>query len=210
MSDFEELDPSIHNALRDVPPASASLRDAHIAAALGEMAPSSRRAPGRLRILGSVAAASVLAVAGLSVFRQNAADNNQISVNSTLPPKTGANCTAELAELRDAARDSKEFSHLNETYVVMVGKDNIEVYRGTAPCSNVGALDYRGASVARDNEMSPSGGTSVCSDGIEPIASFTDTAAGEPYGLVLLHTDRGLALYFKDRCDSPIATLDLP
>ncbi len=210
MSDFEELDPSIHNALRDVPPASASVRDAHIAAALGEMAPSSRRAPGRLRILGSVAAATVLAVAGLSVFRQNAADNNQVSVNSTLPPKTGTNCAAELAELREEARDSKEFSHLNAMYVAMVGKDNVEVHQGTSPCSKVGALDYREASIARDNEMSSSGGTSVCSDTTKPVLRFTDSANGEEYSFVLLHTDRGLALYFEDRCDSPIATLDLP
>ena len=64
MSDNEELDPALAKALRDIPPAGAALRDAHIAAALAEMNPSVRRAPGRLRILTGVAAAAVVALGG--------------------------------------------------------------------------------------------------------------------------------------------------
>ena len=210
MSDFEELDPSIHDALRDVPPASASLRDSHISAALGEMAPSSRRTPGRLRILGSVAAAAVLAIGGLSVFRQTATDNNQVSVNSTLPPKTGATCMSDLENLRKNARDSREITHKNQTYAVLFGDDIIDVYLATDPCIAVGTLNYRGALVDRDNEPQPPRQASVCSNAIEPVSRFAGAAAGDSYVLVLVQTDAGLSLHFEDRCDIPIATLDLP
>ena len=209
MSDFEELDPSIHNALRDVPPASASLRDAHIAAALGEIAPSSRRAPGRLRILGSVAAATVLAVAGLSVFRQNGTDNNQVSVNSTLPPKTGANeCNWSYGG--GDVGDVEEVVHNNTKYLLYRSDDAIAVYLFTPPCSEIGSVEYWDAQVKRDNESQLPSQTSLCSYTTEPVLRFTDSANGEEYSFVLLHTDRGLALYFEDRCDSPIAILDLP
>ena len=210
MSDFEELDPSIHNALRDVPPASASLRDAHIAAALGEIAPSSRRAPGRLRILGSVAAATVLAVAGLSVVRQNAADNNQVSVNSTLPPKTGANECNWSYGGGDVA-ETKKFINNNSEYLLYRRDDVIDVYLYAPPCSMIGSLEFFGAQQKRDQEVPGSVDSTECKFAAESIISqFTDSANGDQYSFVLVNGEGVLDLYFADRCDSPIATLDLP
>ena len=82
----------------------------------------------------------------------------------------------------------------------------------------VGQLHYellipsfdREALAARDTETSQSGGTSVCSYTTEPIARFADSASGDSYNLVLVQTDSGLSMHFEDRCDSPIASLDLP
>lgn len=211
MSEFEDLDPAIEKALRDIPPASASLRDAHIAAALGEMAPSSRRAPGRLRIVGSVAAAAVVAVAGLSVLRQNSSNSDVvISSGSTLPPKTGATCATEFAELLADAVHSEVIVHENQEYAVVFRDDNIDVYQATQPCARVGTIEYRAALVARDNEQTESSGTAACGESLEVVHRFADNATGESYKFVLVQTDGGLSLIFEDRCNSPIASLDLP
>lgn len=211
MSDFEELDPSIENALRDVPPASASLRDAHIAAALAEVAPSSRKIPRRLRIIGSAAAAAVLVLGGFAVFGQNSSDNQQFSGgDTTVPPKASANCAEEFSGLWSEVGDSTEIIHNNQRYALMFRDDNIDVYRATPPCSSVGTLGYREALVARDNESRLANQSSVCSYTTEPIARFTDSANGDTYSFVLVHTDSGLSLHFEDRCNTPIATLALP
>jgi len=212
VSDFEELDPAIHDQLRNVPPASSSLRDAHIAAALGEMNPAVRRAPGRLRILTGVAAAAVVALGGAAFVAQQ--DNvSRPALNSaltTLPPKTGTDCSQEFSGLWGEVGDSKTVAHNNRPYTLMFRDDAIDVYQATPPCSSVGTINYWDALIARDNEKSQPVGTSVCSYATEPIAQFTDAARGDYYNLVLVQTKTGLSLHFEDRCDTPIATLDLP
>jgi hypothetical protein len=93
----------------------------------------------------------------------------------------------------------------------MIREDSVEVYEGTAPCSQVGTLEYSQAQIDRDSELPGSVDPANCKFASESIISqFTDTANGNEYSFVLLKTDRGLALYFEDRCNSPIATLDLP
>lgn len=212
MSDNEEFDPAVFQALRDVPPASGSLRDAHIAAALAEMAPSSRTAPGRLRVLGSVAAAAVIALGGFSVLRQNSSDDPGLSgANSTLPPKASATCASDFAELLSEVSDSKEITHNGIRFALMLRDDAIDVYLATPPCSAVGTMDYRQPQVDRDYESPGSVDTAICKLPAESIVrQFTDSANGDAYSFVLIHSDNGLSLYFADRCDTPIATLDLP
>lgn len=215
MSDSEELDPNIERALRNVPPATDVTKDAHIAAALAEALPGRRSTVGlmnnRARTIGAVAVVLVLLLSGLSVFTGGATPNNNVATpDTTLPPKTGGDCSQEFAGLWGEVGDSKEISHNNRTYALMFRDDAIDVYQATPPCSSVGNLMYWDALSARDKESSQPSGTSVCSYTTEPVARFTDSARGDKYKLVLVQTETGLSLHFEDRCDSPIATLDLP
>ena len=212
MSDFEELDPAIHDQLRNLPPASSSLRDAHIAAALGEMSPSARRAPGRLRILTGIAAAAVVALGGAAFMAQRD-DVSRPALNgavTTLPPKTGADCSEAFAGLWGEVGDSKSITHNNQRFAVMFRDSDFDVYYANPPCSLVGTMSYWDAMKKRDNETVVPDKTSVCSFATEPLARFTDSAWEDGYNLVLVQTETGLSVYFEDRCDTPIATLDLP
>lgn len=215
MSDFEELDPRIEEALRAVPPASASTKDAHIAAALAESTPQRRSTVGfmnnRARSLTAIAVVLVLLLSGVSVFVGGATPNNNVaSPDTTVPVKTGADCSEEFSALMTDGVKTQEFAHHNKRFALMFRDDSIDVYEATPPCSSMGTLEYRDALVARDNETAGPSGTSVCSYTTEPIARFSDSAEGDSYALVLVHTDTGLSMHFEDRCDSPIATLDLP
>jgi len=215
VSDFEELDPHIEDALRAVPPASASMKEAHISAALAESTARQRSTVGlmsnRARSLAAIAVVLVLLLSGVSVFVGGATPNNNVATpDTTMPPKGATDCSQEFAGLWGDVGDSKEMVHNNQTYALMFRDDNIDVYQATPPCSSIGTLGYREALVARDNETSPTSSTSVCSYTSEPVARFSDSAKRDSYKLVLVHTDSGLSLHFEDRCDSPIATLDLP
>lgn len=215
MSDFEELDPRTEETLRAVPRASASMRDAHIAAALAESTPQRRSTVGfmnnRARSLAAIAVVLVLLLSGVSVFTGGTTLNdNATSPNSTVPVKTGADCSEEFSGLLENATDSKEFAHGGNRFALIFGDGNIDVYQAVEPCASVGTLAYQEALVARDKETAQSDSTSVCSYTTEPIARFADAANGDSHNLVLVHTDTGLNLHFEDRCDSPIATLDLP
>lgn len=215
MSDFEELDPSIEKAMRHVPPASAATRDAHIAAALAEALPQRRFTVGfmnhRARALGAVAVVLVLLLSGVSVFTGGTTPSNNIATpDTTMPVKAGTSCSQELSSQMSNKDDVKEFTHNGAAFAVIMRDDKVDVYPSTPPCSTLGALEYRDALAARDTETSQSGGTSVCSYTTEPIARFADSASGDSYNLVLVQTDSGLSMHFEDRCDSPIASLDLP
>lgn len=210
MSDFEELDPAIHDQLRNVPPASSSLRDAHIAAALGEMSPAVRRTPGRLRILTGVAAAAVVALAGAAFVAQQD-DVSRPALNSaltTLPPKTGADCAPSYL---GAVGDVKYLTH-NGTEFELWFQDFgiIDVIYNEPPCTNYGTISYWQAMIDRDLETSVPNNTAVCSYATEPIARFTDSRYKGEYKFILVQTETGISLYFEDRCDTPIAALDLP
>lgn len=212
MSENEELDPALLRHLRDVPPASDSVRDAHIAAALAELAPPRSSLTGRTRILGGIAAAVMLTLGGVTIARQQV-DSGRGPLNAaftTTVPKGSADCAEEFSGLRAEAGDSKEFEHNGNTYVAMFRDDAIDVYAATEPCNLVGTLDYREAMVTRDNASSPTDTPAVCSYATEPIAAFDDMANGDTHRLDLVHAAEGLNLYFADACDEPIATLALP
>ena len=99
----DELDLEVVAALRNVAPASDSLRDQHIAAALAESSPASSRS--RVRWLSAVAAVIVLIVGGNALYAAlspssdtptvAAAPNN--SVTTSVPVK-GSVCGADLAD----------------------------------------------------------------------------------------------------------------
>jgi len=98
----DELDPKVLAALRNVAPASDSLRDQHIAAALAESSPVSSRS--RIKWLSAAAAIIVLLVGGNALYAAlspssdtptvAAAPNNSVT---TVPVK-GSACGAELAD----------------------------------------------------------------------------------------------------------------
>ena len=98
----DELDPEVLAALRDVAPASDSLRNQHIAAALAESSPVSSRS--RVKWLSAAAAVIVLIVGGNALYAAlspssdtptvAAAPNNSVT---TVPVK-GSACGAELAD----------------------------------------------------------------------------------------------------------------
>ena len=98
----DELDPEVLAALRDVAPASDSLRNQHIAAALAESSPVSSRS--RVKWLSAAAAVIVLIVGGNALFAAlspssdtptvAAAPNNSVT---TVPVK-GSACGAGLTD----------------------------------------------------------------------------------------------------------------
>ena len=96
----DELDPEVLAALRDVAPASDAVRNQHIAAALGEISPTSSRS--RVKWLSAAAAVIVLIVGGNALYAAlspssdtptvAAAPNNSVT---TVPVK-GSACGASL------------------------------------------------------------------------------------------------------------------
>lgn len=212
MNENEDLDPTLLRHLREVPPASASVRDAHIAAALAEMAPSRRTGANRSRILGGVAAAVVLAVGGVAVVIQQRDSRGGVLKSTAVitVPKGGGDCSQEFSGLWGDVGDSRVIKHNNTEYAVMFRDDNIDVYEATEPCSRIGTMGYWDQLVARDNEGSPAGSSAVCSYATEPVRRFNDRARADSYGLVLVQTDEGLSLHFEDKCDVSIVTLALP
>jgi hypothetical protein len=208
VSDNEEFDPALAKALRDIPPAGAALRDAHIAAALAEMNPSVRRAPGRLRILTGVAAAAVVALGGAAFVAQQD-DVSRPALNgvvTTLPPKTGALCADTFSEISGESEHSESITHQDTEYALFFRDGAVDVYRATPPCTSVSTLDYTNSLLARTNEATSPTEQSCNSQDV--VHQFND--ADNNYSLVVLHTENGISVRFADRCDVDLVTLALP
>ena len=96
----DELDPLVLAALRDVVPASDSLREQHIAAALAEISPAEARS--RFTWLSAAAAVVVLLVGATAIVRLGATstDSNVTPRNGaiTTVPVKGSACGAELVD----------------------------------------------------------------------------------------------------------------
>jgi len=96
----DELDPLVLAALRDVVPASDSLRNQHIAAALAEISPAEARS--RFTRLSAAAAVVVLLVGATAIVRLGATstDSNVTPRNGaiTTVPVKGSACGADLAD----------------------------------------------------------------------------------------------------------------
>ena len=96
----DELDPLVLAALRDVVPASDSLREQHIAAALAEISPAEARS--RFTWLSAAAAVVVLLVGATAIVRLGATstDTNVTPRNGaiTTVPVKGSACGAELVD----------------------------------------------------------------------------------------------------------------
>ena len=85
----DELDPLVLAALRDVVPASDSLREQHIAAALAEISPAEARS--RFTWLSAAAAVVVLLVGATAIVRLGAT-----STDSNVTPRNGAITTVPV------------------------------------------------------------------------------------------------------------------
>lgn len=85
----DELDPLVLAALRDVVPASDSLREQHIAAALAEISPAEARS--RFTWLSAAAAVVVLLVGATAIVRLGAT-----STDSNVTPQDGAITTVPV------------------------------------------------------------------------------------------------------------------
>lgn len=94
----DDLDPEVVAALRDIAPASDSLRNQHIAAALADSAPASSRS--RVKWLGAAAAVIVLLVGGNALYASlsPSTDSNVTPRNgdATTIPVKGSVCGANL------------------------------------------------------------------------------------------------------------------
>ena len=85
----DELDPEVLAALRNVAPASDSLRDQHIAVAIGEISTTSSRS--RVKWLSAAAAVIVLLVGGNALYASLSS-----STDSNVTPQTGAVTTVPV------------------------------------------------------------------------------------------------------------------
>ena len=96
----DELDPLVLAALRDVVPASDSLRNQHIATALAEISPAEARS--RFTRLSAAAAVVVMLVGATAIVRLGATstDSNVTPRNGaiTTVPVKGSACGADLAD----------------------------------------------------------------------------------------------------------------
>ena len=95
----DELDPEVRAALRNVPPASDSLRDQHISAALGAISTTSSRS--RAKWFSAAAAFIVLLIGGSAIYASLSptTDSNVTPQNGTVTkvPVKGSACGAGLA-----------------------------------------------------------------------------------------------------------------
>lgn len=212
MSENEDLDPALLRHLRDVPPASDAVREAHISAALDEISPSRTSSGRRTRVLGGVAAAVMLTLGGVTIAqRQNENERGPLTGTvTTTVPKGGADCKEELPDAGKDTTERQETEHNGTRYALLFRDDAIDVYRAVEPCDLVGTLSYGDAMVERDKESSLPNPTHRCSYSTELVARFKDAADGDPYDLVVVQTDDGLSVEFDDDCVSSIDTISLP
>jgi hypothetical protein len=96
----DDLDPEVVAALRNVAPASDSLREQHITAALAEISPAEARS--RFTRLSAAAAVVVLLVGATAIVRLGATstDSNVTPRNDTITtvPVKGSACSADLTD----------------------------------------------------------------------------------------------------------------
>mgnify|MGYP006963606371 CR=1 FL=1 len=207
MSDENELDPRIEALLRDVPPADSSMKDSHIAAALGEMT-TPAQSGGRLRFLSAAAAVLILVAGGITVSKNSndtppaiAADTSTTSV-----PKASEECTHSGGFWGDVGSVEK-FMFGDTAYELVLRNGTVEILLGTSPCTRVDVVVYYEEMRRRDNqEELPS--KTTCEQ--KPLVQFSDNSGGPKYALALLETSDGVSLFFEDRCNEPLGSIALP
>lgn len=118
MSEDNELTPEIEAALREVPAADPSLREQHIAAALGEISPAA--STGRPRFLAVAAAVVVLLGGGLALAR-NSDDSSPPSPPTPPSPLSRkqrmiARTPADFGAMSAASRVSRSAGRLMSSF----------------------------------------------------------------------------------------------
>lgn len=213
MSENDDLDPAVLRHLRDVPPASESMRDAHIAAALAEMAPARRSGIHRTRILGGVAAAMMLAVGGVAIANQQQ-ERNRGPLNGTATTtiaKGGTDCAEEFSGLWGDSRWLADFTHNGSSYAVIQRNGAVSVFMNQEPCSEKGVVEYWSAMDALDKSTDGTAGDSEsCEASFDSVVEYNDRANGGPHRLVVGKTTDGIDLRFADRCRTSLGSISLP
>jgi hypothetical protein len=207
MSDDNELTPEIEVALRDIHAPDPALRDQHIAAALGELAPTATTK--RRNLFSAAAAVLVLAGAGFAVSQNSDGEIPAVAVPDTTitsVPKGSGECPHTGGFWGDVGR-VEGFSVRGTAYELVLRNGAVEVLLGTQPCTRVDEIVYFKEMRRRTNqEELPSENT--CER--ESLVQFIDNAGGSEYRLALLETSDGVSLFFEDRCNEPLGTVTLP
>lgn len=207
MSDENELTPEIEAALRNIPAGNPTLRDQHIAAALGELAPVATTK--RRNLFAAAAAVVVLAGVGFAVA-QNSDDKSPAIASPdttvTSVPKASGECPHTGGFWGDVGR-IEGFTFQDTAYELVLRNGTVEVLLGTQPCTRVDEIVYFEEMRSRDNQDElPS--ESTCEQ--KPLVQFADNAGGPEYTLALFETAGGVSLFFEDRCNEPLGTVTLP
>jgi hypothetical protein len=206
MSEDNELSPEIEAILKDTSAVDPAIRDQHIAAALGELTPSS--SSGRLKFLVAAAAVLVLAGGGIAVSRNSNDIPPALAADTTITsvPKASAECTHTGGFWGDVGR-VEGFTVQGVVYELVLRKGTVEVLLGTQPCTKLDEIVYFDEMRRRDNQNeSPS--TNNCSQ--EALVRFGDSSGGSEYTLALIGTNTGVSLFFEDRCNDPLGSISLP
>jgi hypothetical protein len=212
MSEDNELNPEIEAALRDVPAADPSLRDQHIAAALGGLAPAATTK--RRNLFAAAAAVLVLAGAGFAVSQNSGDTPPAVAADTTVTsvPKASSNpsCAEEFSGLWGDSGSLGSFERLGVTYEMIQRKGVLSLYFAKEPCTKVGDIDYWAAIDNRNKGTDAPTEAIECSILSEPIARFTDQSSGSAYSFGIVSTTDGVSLYLEDRCNEPIGSIALP
>ncbi len=135
----DELDPLVLAALGDVVPASDSLREQHIAAALAEISPAEARS--RFTRLSAAAAVVVLLVGATAIVRLGATstDSNVTPRNGevTTVPVKGSACGADLADYTIVGT----YSSAGSVREVWSSKQDLVVVDQTS-CAQLGTITH--------------------------------------------------------------------
>ena len=206
MSEDNELSPEIEAILKDTSAVDPAIRDQHIAAALGELTPSS--SSGRLKFLVAAAAVLVLAGGGIAVSRNSNDIPPALAADTTITsvPKASAECTHTGGFWGDVGR-VEGFTVQGVVYELVLRKGTVEVLLGTQPCTKLDEIVYFDEMRRRDN-LNESPSTNNCSQ--EPLVRFGDSSGGSEYTLALIGTNTGVSLFFEDRCNDPLGAVSLP
>ena len=195
----DELDPEVLAALRDVAPASDSLRDQHIATALGESSPASSRS--RIKWLGAAAAVFVLLVGATAIVRLGgtSTDSNVTPGNggvTTIPVK-GSKCGAELADYTFVGT----YSTAGSVREVWSSAQNLVVVDPTS-CAVLGTVTHP-AAVASD-KICEGFFSSFAPEGVQWVGAYS--VAGTRLTLIATTNE----LQIRDGSCAVIASYPLP
>ena len=198
----DELDPEILAALRDVAPASDSLRNQHIAAALAESSSVSSRS--RVKWLSAAAAVIVLLVGGNALYAAlspsgetptvAAARNNSVA---TSVPVKGSACGTSLNGYTFVGA----YSAADSVREVWSSAQDLVVVDQTS-CAQLGAFTH--PAVVANDEVCEGFFTSFAPEGVQWVGAYS--VAGSELVLVATPTE----LQIRDGSCAVIASYPLP